>query len=316
MSNLVKKLVTKEDPLFVHKALGILALASYAWRLPKVLPYSSDMRFASDPEWTVLTIFLHLCLNLSSFEFHIPSLRIKSDGGRIWSEYRLHSLIFGGRCLVCMAINFYEDYYRLEPNYRLNYIAVIMTMLAADFVSASVPHHSSTVQDLKASPGARYFFSVMQFFATSAALFGHDRRYSLFFYNLFVVQFTPFLMTLRRKNLVSHNLSVFLYGLMLVYGIFVGLASVRYDLGILRLVACLAAFWRMGPLPMKNKYFIWTVMHLLLEGLFRPVLEKDPFALVSSSFLMDASDCMTLVVLLHGIYTHYSKSKKSEPTQI
>lgn len=74
-----KKLFTKEDSYHVHKTLGILVLCSYIWRLPKL--GREDMGFRSYPEWTLPTLFLHLCLNLSSFEFHIPALRIKSDGG-------------------------------------------------------------------------------------------------------------------------------------------------------------------------------------------------------------------------------------------
>lgn len=83
MGKVIEKLVTKEDPLLVHKTLGVLVLSSFAWRLSKTVSYESDMGFASHPEWTIPTFFLHLCLNLSSFEFHIPKQRIK-EGGRIW----------------------------------------------------------------------------------------------------------------------------------------------------------------------------------------------------------------------------------------
>jgi hypothetical protein len=304
------QLITKEDPLHVHKILGVLVLCSYIWRLPKVLSYESDMGFRSHPEWTLPTFVLHACLNLTSFKFHIPSLRIKSGGGRIWPEYRLHSLIFGARCIACMAINWYEDYFRIgEPNYTLNYIVVMLTMVAADYASATVRHRSNSIQELSAPPGAKFFFSVMQFMATSAALCGHHRRYDIFFYNLFVIQLTPFTMTLRRKNLVSHTFIVVFYGLMLGYGGYVGLIAVKYDLGVLRLVACMAVLWRLGPFPLKNKYFIWTVMHILLETVFRPVMRNrnDPNNLLEWYHLLDISDLLSLAVLAFGIYRQFAK---------
>lgn len=150
----------------------------------------------------------------------------------------------------------------------------------------------------------------MQFFATSAALVGHQRMYTLFFYNLFVVQLTPFIMTLRRKNLVSHELNVFLYGLMLAYGFLIGLICVRGDCGIIRLIACVAALWRMGPFPLKNKYVIWTAMHFAMKKLMRPILDDDQTTLFSCYETIDASDVLSWAVLIFGVYTHFTRREK------
>ena len=80
-------LVTKEDPLHLHKTLGTVCLLSYLWRFYQA--GEADMGFATRPELTLPTILLHVSLNLSAFYFAIPSKRIKT-GDRIWPEYRLH----------------------------------------------------------------------------------------------------------------------------------------------------------------------------------------------------------------------------------
>ena len=189
----------------------------------------------------------------------------------------------------------------------------MLTMLSADYASASVKNRSDTIRGLQAPRGVQYFFSLMQFFGTSAALMGHRRLNSVIYYNLFVVQVTPFIMTLRRKNLVSHNFNVFLYGCMLVYGVNLGFKAVLGDAGVLRLMACLAALWRMGPFPLKNKYFIWTTMFILLQHVFRPVMTRHPDALFDRFYLMDASDILTIVAVVYGFYYHFFPKKETTP---
>lgn len=79
-----ERLLTTEDPMHVHKVLGLLCLTSFIWRLSQA--YSdSDMGFQTYPQWTIPTILLHWSLTLSSFVFAIPAKRIKS-GDRIWPE--------------------------------------------------------------------------------------------------------------------------------------------------------------------------------------------------------------------------------------
>jgi hypothetical protein len=80
-----RQMITKEDPMHIHKSLGILCLLSFLWRYAHV--GSSDMGFLSHPQYTIPTLTLHLMLTLSAFEFKIPARRIK-DGTRIWPEYR------------------------------------------------------------------------------------------------------------------------------------------------------------------------------------------------------------------------------------
>ena len=105
------------------------------------------------------------------------------------------------------------------PRYEANAAIIMLTLLAADFGTWWVgpQGRSSTIQELDAPPPMRYFFSVMQFHATAGCLMG-IRRFSTQFFYVWIIQFTAFLMTLRRKNLAPHGPLVVGYGIMLTAG--------------------------------------------------------------------------------------------------
>jgi hypothetical protein len=328
-SRWTQQLTTKEDGIHVHKVLGVLALCSFLWRVPQF--GANDMGFATHAEWTLPTLFLHLCLNLSSFEFRIPAKRIRSDGGRMWPEYRLHSLVFVLRTLGCIAINWYEQrsqvhsedqhHQLFRPNYTLNFYLVLASLAAADLSSHSVEHQSNSIRELKAPVAIKYYFSVMQFMATSVALFG-DRRNSVYFYKVMVLQVTAFLLTLRRKNLVSHSLNVVLYGALLAGGLGIGLYEYvgrrsGGDVDALIMVGSMAALWRMGPWPsvLRNKYLIWTTMHcIVLQLVLRPVLEGDPSAFLTPMQVKLLSYSLFAGMVLYGFYKHVQAEKETKNT--
>lgn len=213
------KLFTKEDyphQIFgVHKMLGIACLLHYIFRF-LLVPFKDDMWFTSSWQ-TLLLLGMHLTLSLSSLIFKLPKKRIL-EGSRIWPEYRLHSIIFACRSLACMALIWVEQRLELAPVYEANALIVICTLIAADVASASVDARSSTIRELDAPPAMQYFFSVMQFQATAGCLIG-VRRYSTQFVYVWIIQFTAFLMTLRRKNLAKHSPLVVIYGMMLTYAV-------------------------------------------------------------------------------------------------
>jgi hypothetical protein len=131
--SLRKALITKDDPLHVHKTLGTLCLASFVWRLSQ-WGDESDMAFQTRPGLTLPTILLHLSLNMSSFEFVLPPRRINS-GYRIWPEYRAHSLVFLLRSLAFLTLNWYEQVNNISPNYYWNLVIVMGSMAGADLGS-------------------------------------------------------------------------------------------------------------------------------------------------------------------------------------
>jgi hypothetical protein len=268
----VKQLVTKDDPFHVHKTLGILCLISYAIRFSQFYSKESDMAFGAYPEYTLPTLMLHMVLNLSSFEFKIPPKRI-SSGYRIWPEYRIHSFVFLMRSLLSMGLTWYESVNNLPPDYRWNLLIVMATMAAADYGSSISDHRSGFARQLDVQPAVKYFFSMMQFGATTISLHG-IRRYSLHYIFCMIIQCNAFFMTIRRKNLASHTVLVGLYGIMLITGfVLANIELIRHPLHHLLLVAsssALATSIRLNPnvgilKPLQSKYILWSVMWSFLQ---------------------------------------------------
>jgi len=205
----------------LHKMLGLSCLLNFLVRFAQV--GQRDMGFGATRA-TLGCIALHATLSGSSLIFRIPIKRI-AEGSRIWPEYRLHSITFAYRSLGCMLLTWAELKMGVEqPLYAVNGLIVLATLAAADFGSWWVgpQGRSSTIQDLDAPPPMRFFFSVMQFHATAGCLLG-VRRFSTQFFYVWVIQFTAFLMTLRRKNLAPHGPLVVTYGVMLAAGAAVSL---------------------------------------------------------------------------------------------
>lgn len=295
-----KQLITHEDPFHFHKTLGIACLLSFIWRLAHC--GASDMGFATHPSWTLPTIALHWSLTLSAFVFKIPAKRIKS-GDRIWPEYRLHALVFLSRSLALLCVYYVEQLYQLEANYDWNFAIVLLSLLAADVSSWSVgDNRSPSIRELDTHPAVKFYFSVMQFGATAGCLYGL-RRYSLMFYMAFIVQINPFLMTLRRKNLLSKSVVVTLYGIGLASAIALVVSEYStYSPAGFNSFMCqgvivnLAALLRLGPrfgggsggvlglvwqpilFVQNNKYAMWLVLGLVMRAI-RPYFDsKEPLS--------------------------------------
>ena len=173
-----------------------------------------------------------------------------------------------------------EQEYNLEPNYLYNYAIVIAAMLAADFSSWYYGGSQSTIRKLQVPNYYRFAFSYAQFIATTGCLFGL-RRASAFFFGLFVVQGNAFNMTVRRKNLLTHEFVLKVYAVMLAIFAYIN----RYDLmykgeSAVKLVifgSIVACLIRMLPLPsvfkiIQNKYILWTGVAYMVHRL-RPLVE-------------------------------------------
>ena len=89
-----------------------------------------------------------------------------------------------------MALFWTEDTFGLEANNLWNLVLILATMAAAEIASASQgKDRSGFARELDVSPRKKYFFSVAQFAATSMCLVG-QRRYTMQFIMVFIVQGT------------------------------------------------------------------------------------------------------------------------------
>jgi hypothetical protein len=168
----------------------------------------------------------------------------------------------------------------LAPNYNSNYYIVMGGMMAADIASYSVStkYQSRSVRDLDAHPAVKFFFSYMQFNGNAGMLYGL-RRCTLPFLIIFVTQTTPFVATLRRKQIFTSNMGgAMVYGGFLLYSaIYVQLDYIQdgnKTFAIVRGLGQIAALQRMTPLPssiqyycgwIQNKYVVWTTAFLILR---------------------------------------------------
>lgn len=264
-----------------------MCLFSFATRFLLQFFYD-DMGFKAFPHLTIPTIILHALLSASSFQFKIPIRRIR-DGGRIWPQYRYHSLIFSMRSLMVLALYYYEDYTAdtaknttsTESNqpkryYFMNYIILMCVMGAAEYVNDMVgkDQRSNTIRELDGSEYVKFLFSTMQFNAMAIFLIG-VRYYSIPFYALFTIQLTPFIGTLRRKLIFTSNFwGAFVYGALLVGGFtiqwyYYHLAGgeVLHLFGRnIGLYAALLRFTDIIPKEasiIQNKFVIWTIMYII-----------------------------------------------------
>ena len=255
-------LVTSEDPGHVHKVLGAGCLLHFAYRFARC--GAADMGFGVRSWATPALLLMHALLSASSLVFRLPHRRIR-EGSRIWPEYRAHSIIFALRSLTLMLLYWAEQRWRpsAAPVHGANVLVVFGTMLAAD--AASRLHRdaaSNTIRDLSASPLMRLLFSTAQIHATAACLIG-SRRFTVQFVMVFVVQLTAFMMTLRRKNIVSHRLWVGIYGSMLCggFGLLAHEMAVHSDprhvvRGMGGAISSLAALLRLRF--RVDKYILWA----------------------------------------------------------
>ena len=253
--------------MHVHKLLGLACLGHFLFRFAK-FPGAFDLGFGITPPGTVAAwLCVHTLLSCSSLIFKLPSRRIK-EGSRIWPEYRLHSIVFAVRSLLCMLLVLLERKLQCGPHYEVNALIVIGTMAAADAASRSVgdASRSSTIQDLAAPAPLRFFFSAMQFHATTGCLIGL-RTLSTQFVYLFIIQCTAFAMTLRRKNLVGHTPFVFAYFAALLFGFAVATAdALSHDaFAMVNTIGNAAALARLGL--RVDKYKLWVAVALIVHVL-------------------------------------------------
>ena len=93
---IIKKLFTKEDPIYMHKFFGLFAVCSFIYRFYYVFPMTGTLGF--NGHWfDHFTVAMHMCLSASSLIFEVLKLRIMKRPLVIWEEYRLHAISFTAR---------------------------------------------------------------------------------------------------------------------------------------------------------------------------------------------------------------------------
>lgn len=222
------KLKTREDPLHIHKMLGVLAMSHFLYRWGLLVTHGT-MGF--DGSWGSLgCVAIHTLLSGTSLLFHIPHTRIRG-APMIYPEFRMHSIIFAYRSLFVMALHWarLRGYLALQELVAGKCAAVLLTLLSADITTRMLPQDNTTIRNM---PYPAYipvtgqkvlhlFYSVSQVFATMMVL--QSTRMDHAFALLLPIQLAAFLMTCVRKSILTSGgwhlwytlalLSNFVYGL-------------------------------------------------------------------------------------------------------
>lgn len=252
------KLFTKEDPVHLHKVLGFVSLANYIYRYYLLLVYGS--MFINTPVDMAL-MGVHGLLSVSSLIFHIPAKR-HAKLPMIYPEFRLHSIAFAMRSVICCFIEYYAlDKYKL--GFKMS--ACFVTMLAADKITSIYAQPGDTTMrampfsettDEKSKRLITKFHSNQQVSATLFMLLNMDAAFS----PMFAIQFAAFLMTLVRKSIIKPNTWHLLYSWALMINIFCCLSITTTQAFLLMTANYLFAFLRFKR--RMNKYFAWVIVFI------------------------------------------------------
>ena len=134
---MVKKLFTVEDPIYLHKTLGLLSLCSFIYRYFYVFPMLGNLGF--NGSWfDHLTMAVHMGLSASSLIFHVLPHRIMKRPLVIWNEYRLHAIIFTLRCISVYLFALFYPFQNTEMDNLIQFCVVIAHHLVVDEITRRV----------------------------------------------------------------------------------------------------------------------------------------------------------------------------------
>lgn len=258
------KLVTKEDPFHVHKIIGIVCLLNYGYRYYLLIRYGSmDL----NNSYAALLMVYHAILSGSSVVFHIPSIR-NPKAPMIYPEYRLHSILFVMRSVVCYFLTFFG--HSIEYKIAVCYL----TMLLADAVTARYKSPDSLMNttmrnmpfDTRIGEEEQQQIILMQSSQQIGATLYMLGNLDSCFSPMFAIQIAAFLMTMVRKSIIDSNMWHIVYNIALWMN-----ALCFYSLPIGYLIAEVALFqvlyyWRFSNMKDRprmivgNKYIGWTIV--------------------------------------------------------
>ena len=199
-------LITKHDPYHVHKILGLASLMNYIFRIYYLFLHGTAFPRHEPILQAISCVLIHGILSLSSLLLPLPSNRNFSSP-MIWSEFRLHSIIFAMRHVIATIFtlfNVWPDHNFADASMKLGLI--ILTIKCASLVTEkfgnrekrttnSMPYPKWITEDMQI--GVKDMYTRAQFGATKAIVLGDP---TLSYFPLFGIQMAPLLMTLVRKG--------------------------------------------------------------------------------------------------------------------
>ena len=200
MERIARKLFTKEDRHNVHKVLGTACLLSFVYRYCHCWAQSGALQLGTPTFVNVSTSLLHMLLSSTSLLFRVLPKRIRGNPLVIYEEYRLHAILFSFRAVAVMWLTWA----------RLSALAPMMLVAVHLTVDAVTRKHGTegitTVRNDNTDEFLlmKRLYSFYQVYAC-ASLFVQTGSADLGWNTLVAIQSSAFLMTLKRKAVISRE---------------------------------------------------------------------------------------------------------------
>ena len=202
-------LITSHDPFHVHKLLGTMSCLHFLYRL-YLLVTCGDAFPPLEPRWISNGgILLHGCLSWSSLFFKLPINR-NYTSPMIWPEFRLHSILFASRHVVCTILT-HNHLWPIHPVKLAiaNAVVVIGTIqIGSEITDRLGDRERRTTNAFPYPPFVsekhrqriKNSYAKAQFAATHVCILPDT---TITFFCLLGIQSAPFLMTLVRKGKID-----------------------------------------------------------------------------------------------------------------
>lgn len=273
-----RKLFTKEDPIGIHKYMGIFCLLHFIFRYYQMLftdPSAGyGTRLGYGPSWIpIICMIPHGMLSLSSLIFHtVPKERVVGQP-MIWQEFRAHNIIFGLRSVITTILCSLSIRYPLMRSVAVigSCMTCFTALVCADIATnqlrtdnqesttATMPYWSGC--SISTQKRFKIFYAYCQFMATMACFMVTNPAFPLAV--LLAIQIASLLMTLVRKGLLSAKGYHIGYTISLILPYSVALRSIifskRYDLPIAFVLSSFLFYLRKSGI---SKYAIWIPLLL------------------------------------------------------
>lgn len=279
------RLITHEDAVFfhAHKILGISVLLNFIYRV--YLLHTTNNANFTHSYWTPFWIGIHSLLHVTSFQFHLSTIRNKKYN-IIWPEMRWHTMIFSFRSLITMLMIWFSM--TSHVSYKFQEISrgaiVLMTLLTADLVSYYYKNEHTTMRDMPYPDYIpqwyrtihNYFYSISQVYATLNVLCQKD--IDRIFLILIPIQTAPFGMTLVKKGIIDQAGWHFYYTVALLLNYIYANANKLIPISVFYICGIVFAIMRFRF--RMNKYVLWCSI-ILVQLIYVFGIETDITAYIN-----------------------------------
>lgn len=264
-TDIIRRLITNHDYFHLHKIVGTVALVHFAYQYGTLLWTGS---FQLQTTLIHLMLPVHTALSISSLIFYIPKIR-NPVSPMIYPEFRLHSICFALRSIVCCYIHLYK----VDPQsfYKMGICFATMALSDVATYFTRTSHTPHTTMRNMPFPKTMSFQdqqiiitmqSTMQVGATLFMLGSAETAFA----PLFAIQLAAFLMTLVRKNILTAMQWHQLYSLSLWINVFC-----YYSVSpgwVFVQISMLYLFVHLRFRHCLHKYLVWAIvfgLYWLLE---------------------------------------------------